>query len=573
MALVKSLSNIQRMKRSVKLREDGLSDDEMVEIMEQMINTALVAQASGNKNMMKRSVEELRQVRKDVRTGNVKLSTGKQQKVIGRFSNLVDQLEGEQETNTTQSAGGSGLGGIMSSLPSAETLISAVMTANPLLGYSTKILKDIGGSVKNKTRNDQEAAKRQAQILEEQRDYVLDRKGELEMESEINEKQRDQLSDYDIILKNIESELIKLRQIWEGDDNQLVKESEDTNSKLGKLVEAEERIVEEQRLQREQSEFAAMESEREGGDDSVSDVFSKEEGGKGGFFGILGGLAAMMGGKIMGGLMAVFGIFKAIGSVGMALLKIGVKGSVIGAVIMSIYKFIEGFFNAGDILDMADADLNIKDRLIAGFANVWGSLIKLFDTVLEWFDIDIIDSDGITKRIAKSTKELVDNFFDWVFGLFDNVRTFIQDFDISETLGMVKDKSIELMQKLVNIIPEMVGDAFEKVGDLFSDAKDWMFGDDKEPETESQRLMKNFTPNFSYDGRNASNTMQDRMSRFEDSTHQGKSDGSANAVVAGNNNTTINNNKTEVQTIKNTSNLDESIRDNNMRTLDRLKFS
>lgn len=596
MAGIKTLSSLHKMKRSVKMRDGSLSDDEMVTIMEEMINQAIVAQATGNERMMKRSLNELRQVRKDTRTGNIGMnSSGTQGKMIGRFSHLIDQLEGEGESVKKESTGGGA--GLMSSMPSAETFISAIMTANPMLGYSAKILKDIGGGVKNKKQVDKETAQRQAKILEEQRDYILGKKDELEIESDINEEQKTQITKYDQILERIEMELVRLRKLWEGDDTTLVQEpqqgatadtdtvlvqeSQDTNNKLGKLVEAEERLIEEQKLQREQDRFDSIEKGRQQDGNGISLPTGKGKGGKKGG-GILSRLLSGLGGGIMAGVSGLFSIISTLGTVGLKLLKLGVKGSVIGLVIMSVYNFLDGFFNAGDILDMDDADLNIGDRIIAGYANLWGQIIKLFDWVLELFGLDLFDSEDIEKKIAKTAKAMVDKVVDWVFGLFDNIHKFITEFDIGEILNSIKEKSIEFMKNLVKIIPEMVTDAFESVSNMFGNAKDWLFGGD-EDKTEEQKkeekrqgsntIMGQYElSNVEYNGVNTSDQLADRMGKMEDVSYNSDNQHSS-AVVSGNNNTSNVYNNTEVHTTSNVTNPDETFRSNNLKSLDRLRFS
>jgi hypothetical protein len=574
MAAVNTLSSMKKMKRSLKMRDSNISDEELVSLMEEMMNEAIIAQASGNTKMMKRSLGELRQVRKDVRVGKVNVSgSGKQAGMVGRFSNVIDQLEGEQETVKQEMGGGSGgIGGLAKNLPSAETFISAIMTSNPLLGYSAKILKDIGGSVKSKGQADKELKRRQAQILEEQKEYVLGRKEELEMESEINDQQANQITEYDQILERIENELIKLRMLWGGEDTALVQESQETNNNLNELVQAEERLADEQRLQRERSEFSDIEQQREG-DGDIGGLVSGEDGEDGGFFGILAGLAGLITGGIMTGITAVFGFLSSIGRVGLSLLKIGMKGSIIGAVIMAIYDFIDGFFNAGDILDMDEADLNIKDKIIAGFASIWGNIIKLFDTVLEWFGVDLINSENITETIAKKTKKLVDGFFDWVFGLFDNVKQFIEGFDIGDTITMIKEKSIEFMQNLIDIIPDMVSDAFSKVGETFDNVDDWLHteigGDEDAKATGDGDQSQGFkSDDMSFGGNSSSATMTNAVNNFEESSSRADNNsGASSAVVTGNGNTTVNNNNTQVTPVGNTSNLDDTIRDNDRREM------
>jgi predicted lipid-binding transport protein (Tim44 family) len=568
MALVDTLSNVKRMNRSTRLREEGISDEEIMSIMEEILQNALISQASGSPKAMRRAINEMRQVRKDVRTGQVKASTTRQKNIIGRFSNLVDQLEQEEQSIIEQ--GGGGMGGIASSLPSVDTLVSAVMTANPLLGYSTKIIKDLGGSVKQKAIRDKEAAKRQAQTIEEQRDFILDRMEVLDQEKELTQQQMGEVDTYKEILQNIESELSALRKIWDSESTPVAVESEQTNNRLSELVKTEERLLEEQRLQRERDEFNEAEARRmnEDGSPSLTTDTEGEESG-----GLLGGLAAMLGGGIMTGLSTIFGILSTVGTAGLALLKVGARASIIGSVFLAIYDFVEGFFNAGDILDMAEEDLNIGDRLIAGISNVVAGFGKLLDTILNWFDIDIIDSENLSQRIGQGVKETVDNIFNWLFGLFDNVKEFITEFDIGETLTLIKNETMEFMDNLLTVIPDAVKGAFDQVGEFFSDI-DWFGSDSDEALTEEGKegLRGLRNPAMSFSGQSASKGMTDTVNSAQASGMNNKKDSGGVGVISGNNNTTINNNTTNVTPLGNTSNLDPSIRDYGSK-LDRLRRS
>ncbi|MDX1532759.1 MAG: hypothetical protein R3230_00975 [Nitrosopumilaceae archaeon] len=558
MALVKTLSNVKRAKRSTRLREEGVSDEEIMEIFEEILQNAVVAQASGSPKAMRRAIDELKQVRKDVRTGQVRTTSKRQKNIIGRFSNLVDQLENEEQSIMKRDGGD----GIASSLPSLDTIVSAVMTANPLLGYSAKIVKDLGGSVKQKTKRDRENARNQAKVIEEQKDFILDRIEVLEDEKNLNATQMNQIDVYKDILERIENEMIQLRKIWESDSDPITVENPQTENKLSQLVKAEEQIIEEQRLKREQDEFNKTELRRI--DDversGLAGALEKDEDSD---TGLLGGLAGMLGGGLMAGLMNLFGIFRSLGTAGKALLRVGVRGSIIGSVILAIYDFIDGFFSAGDILNMSEDDLNIGDRLVAAVSNVVAGFGKMLDTILEWFDIDIIDSENLEQRIGQGVKETVDKIFDWMFGLFASAKDAIKSFDVSELLTSIKDQTVQFMENLLQVIPDAISEAFGAVGDFFENI-DWWGTDDNESLSDDANRAIRGRMGFSssaFSGSSASSMTTDAMARNQQQIDP--SSGSGVGVISGNNNTTINNTKTEINSAPNTSNLDNSIRDRN----------
>lgn len=578
MSGIKTLSNIKRMGRGVNLRDGRLSDEEMSSMMEEIMNHALVAQASGNEKMMKRSMQELRQTRKDIRNKNIDMSSNsKQSKMVGRFSRMIDQLDGEQEEKA-QKSGSS----FTDNLPSAETIISAVMTTNPLMGYSAKILKDLGGSIKKKKSGDRETKKKEAELIEQNMDYVLGRKDLLETEGEITDQNAKQITKYDQILERMEAELIKLRMLWEGDDSSLVRETNESNNKLSRLVEVEERILEDQRLQQEQSEFDNIETDR-GGGVVVPDVGGGDNKKKGFLSKILGGL----GRGIMMGVTAFMSLITAIGGIGMVLLG----GLGIAAIIGAIYSFVDGFFNAGDILDMEDSDLSIRDRIIAGFANVWGNVIKLFDWVLELFGFDLFDSEDIEKKIAKSAKKIVDGVVNWVGGVFNSIKDFITNFSITDMTETIKEKVKEFLKNMASFVPELMGKAFDQatgvVKDLGSNISSWWNDDDEEIEDAAKESVKGGgllggggvsamkANSIEFGAETSSSTMKSKMDNFEaasdkSDTRNNNGGSGGSAVVTGNGNTTVNQNSTQVTPVGNTSNLDDTLRSTDISMMWRL---
>lgn len=481
MAGINTLSSMKQMDRAKRLREENLSDDEFFAIIDEVVQNALVAQASGSRKMMKRASREMKQVRRDMVNKNIKSSSSRQRKVISRFGGIVDSIDEETESMKTQK-GGVGQG-IASALPSADTFLSALMTANPVLGYSTKIIKDIGGSVKQSKQANNEIVKRQMQQLEQARENLLAEFEGNEEQSELIEQEKETTGSYHDILKTIESEIRRLREIWDDTSEttqQQADNSDETKSHLSHLVRVENEILEEQRIRREKEEFDKIENMRESGKgsdlvrlDENGNPETEEEGGL---------MAALMGG-LSGGLVAgittVIGMFKSIGLAGLKLAGIGLRASGIGTIIMSIYHFVDGFFNAGDLLDIPEDQVNISDRLIAGFSNMWGKIIKLFDWILELFGIDLFNSEGMEKKIADKVMGIKDGVIQFFSDIVEDVKTFLKEFSISDVVDSVKKKANEMIQSIKDTI-----------GDLFDGIKEFFLGEDDEFENSGSERFK-----------------------------------------------------------------------------------
>src|SRR5699024_7067614 len=99
---------------------------------------------------------------------------------VTKISLVLDQIQGiEQESQAQQreqrrqQGGGtarSALGVIGRALPSADTLISALITANPIMGYSAKVGRDLIGSLFGSRGSDvvkSQESQRIAELLQE----------------------------------------------------------------------------------------------------------------------------------------------------------------------------------------------------------------------------------------------------------------------------------------------------------------------------------------------------------------------------------------------------------------------
>src|SRR5690554_3838866 len=146
--LKRTLMDVRKMRRAIRMRQQ--TDPEVVsKTLDTILHEAIALSTSGDGVMSKAAIKELRQVRKSMIAGQINAgqNTGA---YIASFSAVLDQIdqvskevqdEAKEERTEYRSS-------LLDNLPSTDTIISAIMTANPLLGYSIKIGRDLMTSSK-----------------------------------------------------------------------------------------------------------------------------------------------------------------------------------------------------------------------------------------------------------------------------------------------------------------------------------------------------------------------------------------------------------------------------------------
>jgi hypothetical protein len=405
-SMIKALSQRSQMKRSMDLRAAD-SDEDVKAIVKKMVEAAIVAQAANKPKLMLRSIEELNQTVKDLINQVISVSEKTKKNLVRKLTNLSDDLKKAVEAGSRGASGGGGLANI---LPSFDNITSAIMTANPVLGYSARLLQTVGEGASNRK-------SRKLQRSQSARD------GEVTADDILNDEDETSsggggsgvISESEKYLESILDQLVTLNSIW-GDG------TTETNNKLSDLVRVEEEVKEEQRLLREQNEFDSIEEQRrrdavdENGsgpsptgnpqDDSLLNS-------------ILGG---GVGGAIMAAVTGIASFFGPILAASTSIAGLAAKVAIIPAVIYAIYEFIEGFFNAGEILGIGEDEVTISDRIAAGVGSVVDGFLRMINsivsTVLGFFGID-------TNFMPENSKQIISNsikeIFDFYKGVFNDI--------------------------------------------------------------------------------------------------------------------------------------------------------
>lgn len=495
------LLDLRSMRRSNALRKED-DPNKVASILEDIIKESIHLQTGGDKNFQRKSMAELKQIRRDLVAGQINAGdqTGKMTVV---YSSVIDALskaenEGAKGIQVYEKTAET----LRKSIPSTDTLVSALMTANPLMGYGVKMVRDMTRSAaESRQRAKLEAAKKIA-LLRDQKAFLDEQFKAAEEAAKATEdaakatedgqkkkdksdKKRKGTNQYTLqkeILESIDREIKMLVDIW---SDEPVSRIEDAIKELS-MQQAEE--AEKTRIANEE----AAEKERRNsklddmGDTSttsaptpvpdqldthgVQDPEHKEGGGLMSsimgsigkmFLTGIGGLFAAGGVLAAGGILAtmlkpITGIIKFFLGIGKVATKLAGRLLLPVTVIMSLYDFFDGFFNASEYLKKKDSDISMTERIATGIANVIASIAGIFDDVLNMFGIDIIDTDGLTKKIS----DFFMHFPEMVMKMIDDAKTYVTDMytDASNTLSTkVDDIKKNIVEAYTGVVDKIMG--------------------------------------------------------------------------------------------------------------------
>lgn len=474
MGVLQALIDTRKMKRMAALMTEGNSD-KAAEMLQNILNEALSIQMTGNIRSQTNAVQEIKSLRNAMVAGSIqagKMST----RMIGAYTLAAEEMERETLKLSQKMADDNkvDLNFISDRLPSMDSLTSALITANPFMGYSVKIARDIGKELKNRKSQKLQAERSRLELIQQQQLRIADLLQEVEAkddsgsDSESDSEKHENLpvlqpietdqnwktffepySDSSIrLLEDIENNTFKLARVWDDTHERISRIEEEQakeDARLKKVQEEEEkRLVEEENRRRE--------FEREQNQNPTPDLpipAQSEEEQKGGFASMLGGLlGSLAGGGLMAAITGIGSLFAGITSIGAVAIGILKRGTPLAA-IMAVYDFLDGFFTAKDIL--GKSSVTIRERIETGISSIISGFISLGDTILEFFGVDMIKENKkqLTKKLSLALHSAVDDFVDFAKSMWDG----IVDFFIS-----VKDEIMKFFDDPVKYMEEFTRD-------------------------------------------------------------------------------------------------------------------
>lgn len=467
--LKRTLMDIRKMRRDVRMRRET-DPEKVADTLETILKEAIVLSTTDDGTMNKAAIKELKQIRRGLLAGQIDAGS-KTAGFVGSFSGVLDQIDDVEKEVTSKYNEDKPKRSFADNLPSSETVISAIMTANPIMGYTLKMGRDVVASMKKSASNRKLIEKEEAQLrrerLIEQGDAIseqieTDRLQRESIEDQSSDSEADPNTQVQIdLLKGIKDEIELLTYIIEENGTKLEKETSESTERLELIHQAtddQNRLVNENNtnngLIRAEQDLESRASGDPLGGSSDNDSDS------GGLTGLLEGFF----GKIKS--------FFAILSKGVVLLApLIAKGAVVLGFLKLVGDFFDGFANASELTGIQDLDWMGKVK--AGISHVLSGLLEPINWISEkFFGTDLMGGES-REEWTKNYFDFFDNFVDNMIGMASWIGNSILD----TFSGWAESSS--------NFISELASDAFSPLLELMQKVKNYI--------TES---IKNLVPDF-----------------------------------------------------------------------------
>jgi putative sterol carrier protein len=516
MPLNNAMQDLRRMRRSTTLR-DGSNPDDVAATLEKILFEAINLQNSGSRSHQSKSLAELKQIRKDLVAGQVNAGS-KGNQFVGLYGHVIDQIEGMAQDNAkTNAVFAKGVGALQNSIPSPDSLIAALMTANPLMGYGVKILRDVSRSRKEAVAARRSEDQKRLSVLQSEAEYI---KGQLknqeseevliDEQTDVAEKQKREYTKggvYKEILTRIHEEIKTLQEYMMGAESKIERVEETLNEQIDSAIENSEDLIhaihEENELKERNEKLARIKDNDDGGLPLVDHIEStaKKEEKKGGLLDmLLGAPLRAIGALLMGVLGSVAGVFAGFAAGGIIATLLKPVTAFFGAVkvlaskillpltiVNGIIDFFDGFFNADKIIGKDDANISFGERVLAAYSNMvaqfWTSIAKIVNWVASWFGIDeLINTDdwsqklysliiSIPDKVMAVAKSALDFIVDTSVAIFESMREgFNEMYDsavdsIKSGIESTIDKAKSIMDSITGVFARVYTAIQAKIAD------------------------------------------------------------------------------------------------------------
>lgn len=488
-----ALSNVMfDMRRFAKTKQfmDMEDPDQVSEAVNAYVKKNIQAAAVGGKRVRARVNETLETLRNSIYMGHIKTSDNAEQ--VARISMLMQQVgEGQLEetkaaTNTLKSTGEA----IKNNLPSMDSIVAAVTTANPLVGFGIKMMRDVTRAAVQTRKDRQAVAEKQLKAAEEK--LKMEKEGQkADMEQGSGEFDTPDLESYREKVYGRLSGIEELNRDSQKKFDMIGERSENTNQSLQTIAGLLRRDIEATEALNQKADFAKTEQRREKAVEANKGISERTHGASGsmdllglvgrGGAAVLGGIGAAAGAMFLGALTKIKNIFTSVLRAGKTLGRFGLRAFPITAAVMGLWDFGKGFVNANEIAGKEDT--NLWEKYQAGIASVGGSFVKMFDDLTNLFGVDLIDTTNIDQRIYQA----IDGMSGWVVGqlsgLVDKVKSFLPEWDfeaiqqrIVDGFNSVKDSILDRISSLWDRITDAIptwDDIKDSVGNVMDNLKFW----------------------------------------------------------------------------------------------------
>jgi hypothetical protein len=466
MAILENIyANVKAGRRNMRLR--GQSPEESLEELKNILIESIHIQNSGSKILQKKSLEELKQLRQDMMAGQISAGS-KTNQVVGSYTHVIGQIEEMlDQTNQNNKAYEGAIDSIKGAFPSSDSLVAALMTANPLLGYGVKLFRDMA-----KSRSE---AKQQARQMEQERlkkikmetELINAQFEQLEKEEAVTEKEEDAIKEKEKpVLERVETDAPvtdndRQSNILSMTDDHALFIAETIEDSTNKLI----RYFEEADKKNDRDEKLTKMKESSGTPVQMPEQGPKgvTQGRKGGMLGMLarGALAIVTGlglslAAFTAPLIAMMGILKGIGAFAVKLVS---KLALPIVVFKAIYDFFDGFFSVGEWLGKNEEDVSLLDRIKMGVYSAIAGFVSIFTDVFAWLTGGTSKSkEEMAVAMFNFVENLTATVIEWVSNAYDSVLNFFKS---------IPDTVMNMIDSMGTAIKDGYQAGVDKVTEIF----------------------------------------------------------------------------------------------------------
>lgn len=476
MNILQSAVDLKKLKRATKLIASD-DPDAAASQLQNILNEALVAVGSGNGFIRRNAMNELSNLRNAIVAGQIDAGK-KTAAIVGAYNSTIKQFEDiskKQESDDGDTLDGV-FDSITSNIPSVDTLTSALIAGNPIIGYGVKMMRDMTKSRRDGKKRSIDQHAERMQLIEQEKNHIEELLSSIE-NKDIEDSSKGELfsKDLDIdqsevisVLSRIDDTTIELLRVWDQSNEYLrrVDEQQEEQILLKIQSDRDDELRRTEELRRQETEKLKADS-----DFSKEDDFDSKQAG------ILGGLTAGIIGSITGVLGGIFGALAGVAA-------LPVAGFVAAA--YGLYKFIDGFISVGDVFT---GDIGILERVSSGLGNLVAGFVGLVDTVAGWFGFSFLDMDD--DELKKVVAHFIKDTYLSIIEFFKDIHKTITDV-VDNVVGFFTDayaKVMDTIEEAIKIFKDPAGFAKDKIkggvtylGDKF----DSLFGSDDDDNREEE---------------------------------------------------------------------------------------
>lgn len=436
MSVLQTFFDLKKLNKATKLA--GMNNpDEVAKELHKTLNEALIAYSTGSETVQRNAQDELKNIRSALIAQQINAGR-KQQNIIAAFSHSIDQFDNTlQRSSRNAKDNNSIVSNIANNFPSIDTITTAIITANPILGYGIRTIQNMARSRKEAIELAKKAEEDQQRALQEEQQRLNDILNATEESNEDTSNDNDELVKLNLEqidrLINIEKTSLQLLSVWD--------ESNDT---LTRLQEINDEQLERQRILQDQEE-ALQEEQRREEKPVVEPVFD----------------------NVTANIPTQPSLFGKIMKAGSGAILSGLTGAV-----LTVNEFVSGFMDAASIID--SDEIGIQEKVIAGMSHATSGLLSLVDSVAEFFGVDLF---------SQSQKELASIIGNFVNDTVNDIKAFVIDIPnkvtelydvikevINETIGFLKESASNIIDSIVDPVTNTVDTIQKKASEFLEDA-------------------------------------------------------------------------------------------------------